>query len=231
VTTPFSTTTPPARFLLLGDSHAGPIGRAAQQAGIAFQGGPIGAGRDFTSDFFRPSADDVVFTKADSEQYYRGFLKELGASCLGRVNVPLVTTFGLCAHFLATAENWRIYRRRDGSYDPAFLTGRLFDAIVRVMVGDALAFYRHTTGLGLRTLAVLPPQRVPVFSDQRIFFAAQDTVRRAITDLGVEVVDTREQATRPDGLQRPELCETNDEIHGNLAFGRLILADLLARGL
>ena len=47
-----STTTPPARFLLLGDSHAGCVGRAAQTAELPFVGGPLGSGRDFLAPFF-----------------------------------------------------------------------------------------------------------------------------------------------------------------------------------
>jgi len=41
----------------------------------------------------------------------------------------------------------------------------------------------------------------------------------------------RDLVTDATGDQRPELCEADDPIHGNLAFGRLILADLLERGL
>ncbi|WP_030236244.1 hypothetical protein [Streptomyces sp. NRRL S-350] len=231
MTTPSSTTTAPARFLLLGDSHAGPIGRAAKAARIPFQGGPIGAGREFTDDFFEPREHDVVFRKAEAEEYYRAFLAELGVAGLGRLEVPLVCTFGLSAHFVATSENWRLYRRRDGGFAPGFLSGPLFDAIVLATVRDALAFYRHALGLGLRVLAVLPPQRVPEQSDPEVFMAAQEAVRSALDALGVEVVDLRARTTGPDGFQRPELCQADDSIHGNLAFGRLVLADLLARGL
>ncbi|MFJ9445657.1 hypothetical protein ACIRRH_27915 [Kitasatospora sp. NPDC101235] len=231
MTTPSSTTTAPARFLLLGDSHAGPIGRAAKAARIPFQGGPIGAGREFTDDFFEPREHDVVFRKAEADEYYRGFLAEMDVDGLGRLAVPLVSTFGLSAHFVATRENWRIYRQRDGGFAPGFLSGPLFDAIVRATVRDALAFYRHALGLGLRVLAVMPPQRVPEQSDAVVFMAAQEVVRSALDALGVEIVDLRTRTTGPDGFQRPEFCEADDSIHGNLAFGRLILADLLARGL
>jgi hypothetical protein len=231
VRTQYSTTTAPARFLLLGDSHAGPVGRAAQAANIPFQGGPIGAGREFTDDFFEPRDHDVVFRKPEADKYYRGFLAGLDVDGLGRLPVPLVSTFGLCAHYVATAENWEIYRVRGGGFAPGFLAGPLFDGIVRAMVRDALAFYRHTLGLGLRVLAVMPPQRVPEHSDPAVFMAAQNTIRSALHALGVEIVDLRARSTGADGFQRPELCEADDSIHGNLAFGRLILAELMSRGL
>jgi len=231
VTTPYSTTTAPARFLLLGDSHAGPVGRAARAAGIPFSGGPIGAARDFNAGFFDLRGDDPVFRDVETDLLYRGFLAELGAAGLGELSVPLVLTFGLSAHFFATTENWQLYRVRTGAFVPGFVSGRLFDDIVRAMARDAIAFYRHARGLGLRVLAPLPPQRVPSMSDPEIFMAAQETMRRALDALDVEIIDLRARVTDAAGLQRPELCEADDPIHGNLAFGRLILADLLDRGL
>ncbi|MFB0619619.1 hypothetical protein [Streptomyces sp. AGS-58] len=228
--TPYSTTTAPARFLLLGDSHAGPVGRAAKEAGIPFHGGPIGAGREFTAEFFDVQGDDIVFRGAAADRYYRRFLTELGIAELGALTVPLVSTLGFSAHFVATVENWKVYRVR-GEFPPGFLSSRMFDDIVLAMCRGALDFYRHVRRLGLRTLALMPPQRVPGHSDTAVFMAAQDTVRRALLPLGVEIVDLRDRATDATGLQRPELCEPHDTIHGNLAFGRMLLAELLARGL
>ncbi|WP_408662793.1 hypothetical protein [Jatrophihabitans sp.] len=246
MTTPSSTTTTPAdpapaptkpvatrpsRFLLLGDSHAGPIGRAAKAAGIPFTGGPIGAGRDFNAGFLEVRDGDLVFGKPEAQAYHRRFLDELGVASLAELEIPLVSTFGFNVHTFATTENWACYRLPDSSFPAGFLTSRLFDEIVRAMARDALAFYRHTRGLGLRVLAVLPPQRVPAMSDPQVFLAAQDTVAASLVPLGVELVDLRARVTDATGFQRPELCEGNDPIHGNLAFGRLILADLLDRGL
>ncbi|MEV7320213.1 hypothetical protein [Streptomyces sp. NPDC093970] len=228
--TPSSTTTTPARFLLLGDSHAGPIGRAAKQAGIAFHGGPIGAGREFTAEFFDVRGADLVFRKPEADRYYRLFLDELGISGLGGLTVPLVSTLGFSAHFVATRENWQIYRAR-GAFPPGFLGSGQFDDVVRAMTRGALDFYRLAHELGLRVLAVMPPQRVPEHSDPEVFSAAQDTIREALLGIGTEIVDLRARCTDGTGFQRPELCEANDTIHGNLAFGRMILADLLARGL
>jgi hypothetical protein len=221
----------PARFLLLGDSHAGPIGRAAKAAAIPFTGGPIGAGRDFNAGFLDLLDGDLVFTRPQAQEYYRGFLDELGIPAIGDLGIPLVSTFGFNVHTFATTENWAFYRLPGGDFAPGFLTSRLFDDIVRRMARDALTFYRHARGLDLRVLAVLPPQRVPAMSDPQVFRAAQDTIVRTLAPLGVELVDLRARVTDGTGFQRSELCEADDPIHGNLAFGRLILADLLDRGL
>jgi hypothetical protein len=231
----WTTTTPadlkPARFLLLGDSHAGPIGRAAKAAGIPFSGGPIGAGRDFNARFLDLRDGDLVFRKPEAQEHYRRFLDELGIAAFGELGVPLVSTFGFNVHTFATTENWSFYRLPDAEFAPGFLTSSLFDQIVRAMASDALAFYRHARGLDLRVLAVLPPQRVPTMSDPQVFLAAQDTIAATLAPLGVELVDLRARVTDQTGFQRRELCEADDPIHGNLAFGRLILADLLDRGL
>ncbi|KAA8883929.1 hypothetical protein F3087_37270 [Nocardia colli] len=191
----------------------------------------MGAGREFTDDFFAPRADDVVLGKPEAEQYYRKFLGELGITALGELTVPLVTTFGFAAHFVATTENWALYRLSDNAFEPGFLRSALFDAIVTAMVRDALAFYRHTRALGLRVLAVMPPQRVPPLSDPEVFLAAQETIRRAVTALDVEVIDLRARITDASGFQRRELCQADDEIHGNTAWGRIVLRELLDRGL
>ncbi|TBO60314.1 hypothetical protein EYS09_07405, partial [Streptomyces kasugaensis] len=182
----------------------------------------MGAGREFTADFFDLRENDVVFRKPEAEARYRGFLAELGVSGLDRLTVPLVSTFGFSVHSVATTENWEVYRVRGGGLAPGFLASGLFDDIVHAMVRDALAFYRHARGLGLRVLAAMPPQRVPGHSDPLVFRAAQETVRRALDALGVEIVDLRARVTDGTGFQRPELCEADDPIHGNLAFGRLI---------
>jgi hypothetical protein len=231
VTTPSSTTTAPARFLLLGDSHAGPIGRAATAAGVPFVGGPLGSGRDFNARFVGLRDDDVVFRDAAVQERHRAFLAELAVAGIGQLAVPLVCTFGLSVHFFATAENWRIYRAADDGFPPGFLASSLFDAVVQAMARDALAFYRHVRGLGLRVLAVLPPQRVPGMADPLVFMAAQETMRTALAALGVEIVDLRSRVTGGAGGQRAAFCEPDDPIHGNLAFGRLIVTELLQQGL
>jgi len=219
-----------ARFLLLGDSHAGAIGRAARAAGTPFTGGPIGAGRDFNVGFFEPRDGDVAFRKAEAETLYRRFLGELGAGRLAGIGVPLVATFGFSIHFFATTENWDIYRRPDGTLAPDFLSSRLFEAIIGAMARDAVAFYALTVAMRLRVLAVLPPQRVPALSDPAVFVAAQEVVRKAVAALGVEVVDVRALSADGPGRQKPEFCEADDPLHGNAAFGALVLDALAERG-
>ncbi|MFJ8331587.1 hypothetical protein [Streptomyces sp. NPDC094437] len=237
MTTPCSTTTTRARFLLLGDSHAGCVGRAARAADLPFVGGPIGSGRDFLTPFFDvdggdgTDGTDVGFRDPEAGRLYRGFLDTLEVAGLAGLPVPLVCTFGLSAHTVATRQNWDLHRDRHGTLPDTFLHSALFAALVRATVRGALAFYDHTAALGLRVLAPLPPQRVPGMSDPRVFHAAQDVIAAELTARGVELIDLRARVTDAAGHQRPAFCQVDDTIHGNLAFGRLVVAELLDRGL
>ncbi|MDV9170374.1 hypothetical protein R6V09_09510 [Streptomyces sp. W16] len=235
MTTQCSTTTTPARFLLLGDSHAGCVGRAAQAADLPFVGGPVGSGRDFLGPFFDTDTDtdvgDLTFREAGTQRLYREFLDTLDVTALAGLRVPLVCTFGLSAHTVATRQNWDLYRDPHGTVPELFLRSGLFADLVRATARGALAFYDHAAALGLRVLAPLPPQRVPGMSDPDVFFAAQHILADELTARGAELVDLRGRVTDDTGLQRAAFCQPDDTIHGNLAFGRLVVSELLDRGL
>jgi len=226
---PCSTITNTPSFLLMGDSHAGAIGKAARAENVPFCGGPIGSGREFNVDFFDIEGGDIVFRKAEANRFYRGFLDELGVSRIGELSIPVVATFGFSVHFFATRENWGIYRVASDAFEPGFLGGRLFEEIICEMARDALGFYRHLRALGLRVIAALPPQRVPALSDAEVFVAAQEVLRRRLEAMGVEVVDVRPGVLDDTGFLRAELCESNDPIHGNVAFGKIVLGGILER--
>ncbi|MDI2590374.1 hypothetical protein NYP20_13530 [Pseudomonas sp. N3-W] len=227
--TPYSTTTP--RFLLLGDSHAGVIGKAAKAREVPFGGGPLGAGRDFGVDFFSLAPDDVIFRDGEMERLYRQALEQLEVPRLGQVSVPLVSTIGLSLHYLATAPNWSCYQTPDGEFDNGFLEGPLFESIIDTLSRPALAFYEQALAMKLKVFAALPPQRVPDMSNARVFMAAQRLLIERLQGLGIELIDVREAANDDRGFQRAAYCEVDDPLHGNVAFGGLIVEELLSRGL
>ncbi|MET8524739.1 hypothetical protein [Micromonospora sp. NPDC005172] len=231
MTTKYLTTTDHARFLLLGDCHAGALGRAAKAVNFPFCGGPVAAALELHGVFFDSYDDDVIFRGSDTEAYYRGFLADLGLTSLSQLAVPLVSTFGFSAHLPAHNENWHIYRNRSGDFPPGFLTSSLFEEIILAMTRGALDFYRFASDHDLRVLALLAPQRVPAGSDPAVFMAAQDVIRLAVQRLGAEIVDIRARTTDATGLQRAEFCDPGNQCHGNLAFGRLLLNELVNLGL
>ncbi|QXH59160.1 hypothetical protein KSS90_13325 [Pseudomonas maumuensis] len=178
-------------------------------------------------DFFSLAADDVAMRDAELEQLYRQALSQLDAPCLGRIPGPLVCSIGLSLHYLATTQNWLCYQGLDGEFDPGFLDGPLFATIIDTLSRPALAFYEQALALGVKVYAVLPPQRVPPMADRRVFMAAQALLMERLRGLGVELVDVRAAANDDRGLQRVEFCEVDDPLHGNLAFGELVLDQLL----
>lgn len=227
--TPCSITTP--RFLLLGDSHAGVIGKAAQARELPFSGGPLGTGRDFAVDFFSLTRHDVVFREAEMERLYRQALEPFEVPQLAKIGVPLVSTIGLSLHYLATAPNWTCYQTPDGEFDEGFFAGPLFESIVDTSSKPALAFYEQARAMNLKVFAALPPQRVPELSDSRVFMAAQTLLIERLQGLGIELIDVRAAANDEQDFQRSAYCEVDDPLHGNLAFGELIVEQLLKQGL
>ncbi|MEU9239041.1 hypothetical protein [Streptomyces sp. NPDC048385] len=194
-------------------------------------GGPVGSGRDFLGPFVDNAGGDLEFRDARARRLVRESLDALGVPGFAGLGVPLVCTFGLSAHTVATRQNWDIHRDRHGTVPERFLRSGLFGDLVRASVRGALAFYDRTAALGLRVLALMPPQRVPGMSDPGVFFAAQDVIGAELTARGVELLDLRARVTDGAGHQRPVFCQAGDTIHGNLAFGRLVVAELLDRGL
>jgi hypothetical protein len=231
VKTPDSTITPSPRFLLLGDSHAGAIGEAARARQVPFSGGPLGSGREFAVNFFEWAPNDLVFLAPEAQQLYRQALAGANVQYMGALSVPLVSTLGLGLHVYATAHNWQCYQSPEGAFDPGFFDGPLFAALIDTVSAPALAFYEHVLALGITVFAVLPPQRVPVTADARVFMAAQARLTAHLQRLGVRLVDVRGVASDASGLQRPAYCEVEDPLHGNLAFGELIIDRLLAEGI
>ncbi|WP_246108616.1 hypothetical protein [Streptomyces sedi] len=201
---------------------------------VPFHGGPLGVGRDFVTDFARLTDGRLTFRGPLAQKLYRDHLARFGARELGEVPVPLVSTFGCALTSLAGVELWRVHRVGDGfpeGFPDGFLESPFFRTLARALTRHALEFYRHAVEVSPRVVAVLPPQRVPEGADPAVFAALQETVREAVEECGAEIVDPRPKATDEHGRQRPEFSDPDSPLHGNVAFGRLIVADLLDRGL
>ncbi|SDQ31374.1 hypothetical protein [Pseudovibrio sp. Tun.PSC04-5.I4] len=221
-----STTTSNAQFLLMGDSHAGAIGRAAKETGIDLVGGPMGAGREFTAPFFDLDNGDLSFHSDYAEEMYRSFLKELGVASLQEVKIPVVATFGFALHFYATKENWDIYKGPNLTLSPAFLESTLFAELIRSMARGAFDFYEALLGMGIEVFAVLAPQKVPDTSEALVFKAAQRALVAKAAELRLPLLDVRATTTDRNGWQSPAFSQENDPIHGNSAFGNAVLQAL-----
>ncbi|RED45831.1 hypothetical protein [Aestuariispira insulae] len=227
--TPSLNITKACEFLLLGDSHAAAIGRAAREMGIDFAGGPLGSGREFNVGFYRWQGQDLEFKAKRSQELYRKFLEDCAVSSVAELDKPVVCTFGLGLHFFATTENWDIYRDDSGLFADGFLQGPLFADLIAAMAEDAIRFYGDLADRNIRVFAVLPPQRVPDLSEPDVFLAAQEVMMARLKAVGADIIDVRTVACDETGWQKPEFAQQGDPLHGNAAFGRLVLETLLPR--
>jgi hypothetical protein len=224
---------PNVNFLLLGDSHAAAIGKAAQTMGLRFVGGPIGAGRDYFAPFFVPREEiggdqmALQFIRADAVKTWAQFQTELAVSNCAVASVPLLCTFGTSFHFPATRENWWLYREQIAQVPATFFASKLFTRLAQNMLAPALDCYRLLKDASLSVHVALPPQRVPNMAQDQVYFALQQKFIEALTELKVPVIDLRSQVCDQRGLQRAEFGEANDPIHGNLAFGKKIVENYL----
>jgi hypothetical protein len=224
---------PDVSFLLLGDSHAAAIGKAARAMELRFVGGPIGAGRDYFAPFFVPREEigsdqmTLQFTSADAVKTWAQFQTELAVCNVSASSVPLLCTFGTSFHFPATSENWWLYREQIARATSAFFESKLFTQLAQNMLAPALEFYRLLKHASLTVHVALPPQRVPNMAQDQVFLALQQQFVAALKAIDVPVIDVRNQVCDERGMQLPAFSEANDPIHGNLAFGKKIVESYL----
>lgn len=216
------------KFLLIGDSHAAAIGRAAQEANLAIIGGPIGSGRDFFAPFFAIKDGSVQWLTVEAQEHMAKFLQQAKADTFETAGLPVLSTLGFSMHFLATRHNWQLYQDATGQVDPAFLQSNLFEALIDQMLFFPMHFYRHAIASGLKVYGVLAPQRIPVLSDPAVLFAAQRRMIAQYSALGLTLLDVRPTTTQHDGLLLPEYCQPNDPLHANTRFGHLVLSQFAA---
>ncbi|WP_422377770.1 hypothetical protein [Roseibium sp.] len=213
-------------FLLLGDSHAAAIGRAARLDGVSFHGGPLGSGREFFSPFFTVGDGRLALTGEQAAKLLAKFLTDLGIPALEQLKCPLVSTLGLSPHFMATREIWSCYAAPDTDPDTETLHSPIFAEVVEEMLAVPLTFYRHLVGNGVDVIGVAAPQRVPDLSIPSVFTAVQDQMLDRYRAIGMRLIDLRQDTGGSDGWLRTEFCKDNDPLHANEAFGRLVLQEI-----
>jgi hypothetical protein len=214
------------RFLLIGDSHAGAIGRAARADGIPFAGGPLGSGRAFFEPFVTMEGALPRFHAEEAAGHFTAALRALGMSDLAGLKMPVISTLGLSPHFPATREIWACCRDGDNTPDPGFLESDLFTGIVAEMVRPALEFHRALSALGLELHAVTAPQRVPDLSDPALYRAIQSVLLELHAEAGASILDLRAQSGGADGWLAADYAQPADPLHANPAYGRLVLQAL-----
>lgn len=212
------------KFALIGDSHAGTIGRAAREQCIEFGGGPIASGKEFYSDFFEIEQSKLVFKVEDTVRVYGELCELWGVSHIEQLDIPIISTIGSGFHFPAARAVWANFRDEELGFAKNFISGPMCQAIFQRMQAPMLAFHQHLVAQGKTIFFALPPQRIPDSAWAELFSALQNRAVAELTKIGCSVIDVRNDTSDKYGNILPEFCQDNDPIHGNIALGKKILA-------
>lgn len=211
-------------FALIGDSHAGAIGRAARARELRFQGGPMASAKSFYSDFFEVGTKALFFTDSDVQEMHNELCRLLEIPNLEALTVPLISTIGSGFHVPATNAIWASFRNPASEFDAGFLNSDLCAAICDRMLSPMCTFHEHLIQQGITVQFVLPPQRVPETSDQQIHAMVQSRASATLADIGCTIIDVRKRTCDINGQQLPSYCEEKDPLHANIAMGEIVLA-------
>ena len=164
----------------------------------------------------------IRFQSDDMQELHQQLCQMIGTDNLLSTDLPILCTIGSGFHVAATKALWGSFKNDQGDFDAGFLQSTLFDEICKGLLEPSLQFYKALRDTGCAVQFALPPQRCPDTSDIRVMQAVQAHSILRLQDLGCGIIDTR-ATTSLDGQQRDDFCKANDPIHGNEAFGAVIL--------
>jgi len=210
-------------FALIGDSHAGTIGRAARERDLKFGGGPMASGKEFYSNFFRIDDGKIQFTVSDTRELYAELCELWSNKRLEELDVPIISTIGSGFHFPAAREIWASFQNEQGEFEAGFTKSELFDDIITRMLEPMVLFHQQLIKSEKHLLFVLPPQRFPGSAIPEVFQIVQEHAQNKLANMGCAIIDLRKNTCDELGRQLPEYSQDNDPIHGNIALGQEIL--------
>jgi hypothetical protein len=210
-------------FFLFGDSHAGTLMRAARTLGVDFAGGSIMSGSQMNDIFFKVRRERFIMTSALGRERLQTRLSDagLGGNMLD-LDMPIISTVGFNALSFSNSfwdEGFSIShvppRRR--------ISMACFGAVVEASRKGPREFYRLLAQEQKKDVyAVLSPRR-PLPEKRDIFDAFDAVMTGMVTAFGVKIIDVTAETTGSDGLLLPEFASTADHVHGNDAFGEIVL--------
>lgn len=217
-------------LFILSDSHGACVVDAAVAAGRSVVGGPIEGGRNVNIDFYAFDGRDFRFHNPPVDALYRSFLTAADVDSAADLRCPVLCTFAGNFHYLARSDAWEGFRVPGADGEGRYLSAAAFHAAIKDMISGALAFHADLVSLGLRVLFALPPRRVPITSRADIFLLVEQIVPLLVAQAGAEIIDLRHQTLDETGAVLPRYAHDNpdDETHGSLLFGQLILDHALA---
>lgn len=212
------------KFFLFGDSHAGPLLRAAKTLGMDFAGGSIMAGMHMNDVFFKVRDGRFRMLTELGRERLRYRFKEAGLQGnLLDFDMPFLCTLGFNTHSFCSAfreANMAI----QGSKGKWFVTKACFEAMVTGSRQGPLEFYAALLDAGKRVFAVRSPQRFD--SEQEpVWKAYEDVMAKKLAALGVPIIDVRAETTDARGALRPEFTSpvSDDKVHANDDYAAIVL--------
>ncbi|MGX6648961.1 hypothetical protein ACWCOP_13570 [Maricaulaceae bacterium MS644] len=208
-------------LFFVGDSHVCALAEAATARGVAWRGGPLGAGKQLLEPFWRVEGGEFVFTGPGAAQLTDRFRPLLS------FDGPIVSTIGVnTRRFVRDFAHWA--ERLGAPASPDAVSSATLEALVADSRRTALEFYAVLAAHGRTVYSVATPPRI-----SRDYLALCKAFETRLTEdlkaAGANPLDVGEAADE-DGLLRAQFASPADEAHAGRAFGELVL-DALARRL
>lgn len=212
------------KFFIFGDSHAGVILRTAKTLGIDFAGGSIMAGMHMNDAFFKVKNGRFrMLTKLGRERLKYRFDEAGLEGDLLALDMPFLCTLGFNTHNFVgqfIGANFAV----EGSTGKWFVSSACFEAMVTGLRQGCFAFYAALREAGKDVYAVRSPQRFDA-KQEPAWKAYEEVVVAKLTQMGVKVIDVRDETTDARGALRPEFAspESDDKVHANADYAKLVL--------
>lgn len=206
-------------LFFVGDSHVCALAEAATARGAAWRGGPLGAGKQLQTPFWRVEDGDFIFSGPGAARVADRFRPLL------RFDGPIVSTLGFNTHrFVADFARWA--EQLGAPASPEAISRAAFEALVVDSRRTALDFYTLLAEHGRTVYTVATPPRIG--GEYRALCRAFEVgLADHVAASGARPLDVSEAADE-DGMLRPQFASPSDAVHAGPAFGALVL-DVLAR--
>lgn len=204
----------PDEVFLIGDSLVIAIAQAAHAGGLAYQGGPVSAGRFLEEPFYQIEEDRFEITLNGSGPI-RPLFRDLICS-----SAPVISTIGFNSHRLA-AQFAALYQTQGVTHYSGMMSQDVFSACVLDTRVVALEFYQMLARAGRQVFFTSSPQRVPL-PELEVLKEAEAVLIDAVSATGAVFLDARPKTTNAQGLL-PEFALPTDSIHANAKWGQVVL--------
>lgn len=230
-------------ILMFGSSHCTALIKAAEEyypdrkiIGGPLQKGPYWIGRHkYVGPFFEADGADIGFVDPLAAARFKAVMKAAGLPPdFKAFPGPILLVFGIESSNLLLNPTWTALWRQHSllpGTDRQFISRDVFKEMLRSERRYPIQFASLLTGLGKRVSCVTnpPPRFTPKWMqpDEALVIHATcvEVMREIYAEVGTGVIDAGSAVTNAKGYMHPNL--RRDPMHGNIEFGRRVLAACL----